>query len=411
MTGVTIDHMVSLVAFIAVLTVAIGGYSQIIGAAIVYQQSHQVAMKGAELANTLLLSEGYPLSWGQNNSTPSSFGLQAPEIGGYSLSPFSLQRLTSATQAPVYYNKTGLWYSNNSLGGGSYLLVPMTNAVNYAAAAKLLGVNGSYGFRLTITPTLNVSISEINVNPLRLRVDVRGLGLSVQGATLNYVLYHAVAQGGQNVSLESFSGTSQTDSTGSVVLDFPSVNGGENAYSTIVYARLSGLAGVGYHSHDTSGNNKVIPFVEDYANRIILLAHSWDVQTFPLPVEALYYNATFFYLTQNFELREIQLINASGLIKSDILNYGEGEPYKRVQIPTENVGILVVAYRWENNYGIAVMPWGISALGFSVTFGGNPSSADWVATELRQVTINKVSYQVKVAVWNTKGYQTWGYNP
>jgi hypothetical protein len=405
MTGVTIDHMVSLVALIAVLMVSIGAYSQIISAAIIYQQNHQVAMKAAEFTNMLLLNAGYPVAWGQSNSTPSSFGLQDPEIGGYSLSPFSLQRLTSATQTEVYYYKTVLWYSNNSLGGGGYLLVPINNAVNYTDAAKLLGVNGSYGFRVTIMPTLNVSISEVNLNPLRLQVDVRGPSLAVGGATLNYFLYQAVAQGGQNASIQSFSGTSQADSTGSALLEFSSVNGAENAYSTIIYARLSGLVGVGYHSRDTIVNNKVIPFVEDYANRIILLAHSYDVHTFPNPA-ALHYSASFFSLTQDFQLSQIQLANASG-----VLTYGEGTPYLRVQIPAETVGILVAAYRSNEGYGVALMPWGISALGFSVTFGGNPTSADWVATELRQLTVNQVSYQVKVAVWSTKGYQPWGYNP
>ncbi len=406
MTGVTIDHMVSLVALISVLMVSLGAYSQIIGTAMVYQQNHHIAMKAAELANTLLLSPGYPFGWGQSNSTPSSFGLQDPEIGGYSLSPFSLQRLTSATQDLVYYYKTGLWYSNDSLGGGGYLLVPTNNALSYTTAAKLLGVDGSYGFRLTMTPTLNVSISEVNLNPLRLEVDVRGPGLTLQGAALNYFLYHS-----EGSSIKSSSGTSQTDSTGSALLEFPSVNAEENAYSTVVYARLSGLVGVGYHSRDTIENNKVIPFVEDYANRIILLAHSWDVQTFPPPVAALHYDATYFALTPDFELQQIQLLNASGLIISGVLNYGLGKPFVRVQIPAETVGILVVAYNWGNSYGIALMPWGISALGFSMTFGGNPSSADWVATEVRQVTVHQVSYQVKVEVWNTKGYQPWGYNP
>jgi hypothetical protein len=217
-------------------------------------------------------------------------------------------------------------------------------------------------------------------------------------------LYHAIAQGSNKTSIESFSGTSQTDSSGSATLEFSSVNGAEEAYSTIVYSSLSGLVGVGYHSSDTAENNKVIPFVEDYANRIVLFAHSYDVHTFPNPA-ALHYSASYFSLTQDFQLTQIQLANASG-----VLTYGGGKPYLRVQIPAET-GILVVAYRSNEGYGIALMPWGISALGFSITFGGNPSSADWVSTELRQVTINQVSYQVKVAVWSTKSYQPWGYNP
>ena len=411
MAGVTIDHMIAFVLLIAVLMASMGAYSQIISSAVAYQQNHKVAMKAAELANALLLSTGDPKDWGQGNSTPSALGLQDPETGGYSLSAFSLARLSSATQALVYYSKTGLWYSNNSLGGGGTLFVPVTNAVNYTTATKLLGVNGSYAFRLTVTPTLNVSISEVNLNPLRLKVDVRGPGLTVRDATLNYFLYRAVPQGGQYPSFQSFSGTSQTDSTGSATLIFPSVDGSQYAYSVMVYARLGGLTGVGYRTRESIGNNKIMPFVEDFKNRVVLIAHSWDVHNFPPPVAALHFNTTFLSLTQNFELREIQMVNSSGFLKSGKVNYGEGYPYARVQIPTQSAGILVVAYRWGNDFGMVMMPWGISALGFSITFGGDPSSADWVATELRQVTVNRVSYQVKLAVWNTKGYQPWRYNP
>lgn len=411
MAGVTIDHLVALTLLLSVLMLSIGAYSQIIGAAVIQQQNHHIAMKAYDLANTILLSPGYPLGWGQGNSTPSAFGLQDPDVGGYSVSPFSLQRLVSSSQAQVYYPKTGQWYSNNSLGGGGSLLVPIINAVNYTTAAKLLGVNGSYGFQLTVMETLNVSISEVTLNPLRLRVFVRGPGLILSGATLKYFLYHAVPQGGQYPSIETFSGTTQTDSTGSAVLEFLSVDGSQNAYSAVVYASLGGLSGVGYRSRETSGNNKVIPFIEDFENRIVLLAHSYDVHSYGPPVAALHFNATFFLLTQNFGLREIQLTESAGLVRSGKLNYGEGYPYFRLQIPTEGEGILVVAYRWGNNYGMVMMPWGVSALGFSITFGGNPSSADWVATEIRQVTVNGIAYQVKLAVWSTKGQQIWRYKP
>jgi len=410
MTGVTIDHLVALTVFLTVLMLSIGAYSQIIGAAIIQQQNHQVAMKASDLANAILLSPGYSPYWGEGNSTPSAFGLQDPDVGGYSLSPFSLQRLASS-QAQVYYYKTGLWYSNNSLGGGGSFLVPIKNAVNYTISAKMLGVNGSYGFQLTVMPTLNVSISEVNLNPLRLIVKVRGPGLALSGAALTYFFYRAVPKGETYPSIEAFSGTSQTDSTGSALLEFPSVDGSKYAYSIVVYASLGGLTGVGYRSRQTLIKNQIIPFIDDYENRTVLLAHSWDVHEFPKPVAALHFNATFFFITQNFELRQIELSNSSGLLNSGVVNYGQGKPYVRVQIPIQGEGILVVAYRWGNNFGIAMMPWGVSALGFSMTFGGDPSGADWVATEIRQVTVNRISYQVKLSVWNLRGRQLWRYKP
>lgn len=408
MTGVTIDHLVALTLLLAVLMISIGAYSQIIGAAIIQQQNHQVAMKASDLANTILLSSGYPLNWGQGNSPPSAFGLQDPDVGGYSLSPFSLQRLSSQ-QSQVYYNKTGLWYSNTSLGGCSSLLVPLNNAVNYTTAAKLLGVNGTYGFQLTIMPTLNVSISEISWNPfLRLKVGVRGPGLALSGAALNYFFYHAILNPyADSPLIEALSGTSQTDSTGLAYLDFPTVTDQKFAYSIIVYASLSGLVGSGYYSHSTIADSAyIVPLIQNFEQGKVLLAHNWDINRPSRgQTAALHYNATFLILTKDFELRSVAIANSTG-----VLNNGEGKPFNQTQIPTSDLGILLVTYRKSaNEYGIAMMPWGVSALGFSITFGGDPSNADWVATEIRQATVNGISYQVKLAVWNTKGRQIWRY--
>lgn len=411
MPGVTIDHMIALIMFVAVLIASIGAYSQIMGAAIIQQRNHQVAMESYELANSILLNPGYPLVWGQSNSIPLSFGLQDPNQGGYALSPFSLQRLVSSSQAPVYYNKTGLWYSNNSLGGGGSLLTPVTGCVNYTTAAKLLGVNASYGFQLVIKPTLNVSISEINRNPLKLMVGVSGAGLPLSGAYLNYSLFNAVPSGNLNIPyplLNVYSGTAQTNTTGSALLQFTSVNG-SNAYSIIVYAYLSGLVGSGYYSRNSFTNNAfIVPLVQNFTTGQVLLAHNWDIN--PPSVggtpAALHYNSTFLVLDKNFGLREVALVNSNGTV-----NYGQGKPYGQVRIPTSEPGILLVTYRKGNEYCITMTPWGISPLGFSVTFGGDSSNADWVATELRQMTVNGISYQVKLAVWNLKGRQIWRYNP
>jgi hypothetical protein len=390
--------------------VSMAAFGQITNTAIMYQRNHQISMKAAELANTLLLSPGDPVGWGQSDDIPFAFGLQDAERAGYSLDAFSLSRL-SYSQPLVYYNKTGLWYSNNSLTGGiGALLVPVTEVVNYTTASRLLGVEESYAFRLTITPTLNVSLLELSLNPLRIEVDVRGLRGAVSDATLNYFLYHAVPGGGQYPSFEALSGTSRTDITGYAILEFPSVDGSQFAYSIIVYARVGGLSGVGYQGRDSITNNKVIPFIEDFQNRVVLLAHSWDVHNFGPPVAALHFNATFFSLTQDFQLHEIQMVDSGGFVRHGLVNYGETYEYVRAQIPSQTAGILIVAYRWGNSFGIVMMPWGIGVLGFSAMYGGDPSAADWVAVELRQVTINKMSYQAKVAVWKTS-YQTVRYNP
>lgn len=395
MASVTIDHMVSVIVLISALLLTMGLHSQIVSAAILYQRNHQVAVKAANLIDSICLSSGYPENWGQSNSTPLAFGLQDPEAAGYSLSPFALQRLLSSGGDLIYYPKAGMWFTNVSMGQGGFLGVPVAECINYATVAELLGVNGSYGFQLSITPTLSVSVSEVDANPLRLRVEVRGPGLALSGATLNYYLYLAKPGDGQFPSMEIRSGTAQTDSAGSAILEFdPPIDGSQSTYSIIVYAHLSGFVGTGYYSHEIIETHHIIPFIENFEQGTILLAHSWDVHTFPPPVSALFYNATFLLLRGDFKLRPIQIENSTGKI-----NYGLGWPYGRVRVPSDP-GILIVTYRKGNDFGIVMMPWGIGTMGVSVKFGDDSSGHDWVATELRQVTVAERSYQVKLALWS-----------
>jgi len=85
------------------------------------------------------------------------------------------------------------------------------------------------------------------------------------------------------------------------------------------------------------------------------------------------------------------------------LNSGEGFPDVGTQIPSSEVGLLVISYmKNPNQMGSIIVPWGVGALGVSASFDGgfgSSSGYDFVATELRQVTINDISYQVKVSAW------------
>jgi hypothetical protein len=275
----------------------------------------------------------------------------------------------------------------------------------------LLGVNGSYGFQLVIKPTLTVSISEVNLNPLRLGVNVRGPGLPLSGASLNYSLFIAVPSGDPDIPyplLNVYSGTAKTDNTGSATLEFASIDGSQYAYSIIIYAHLSGLVGSSYHSRTSFTTSAfIVPLVQNFETGQVLLAHNWDINP-PSGggTAALHFNSTFLVYDKNFRLREVAIANSNGTV-----NNGQGYPYHQVQIPTSEPGILLVAYRKGNEYCITMTPWGISTLGFSITYGGDPSNADWVAAELRQMTVDGISYQVKLAVWNLKGRQIWRYNP
>jgi hypothetical protein len=88
--------------------------------------------------------------------------------------------------------------------------------------------------------------------------------------------------------------------------------------------------------------------------------------------------------------------------------YGQGteKAYGNITIPTYNPGILVVTYRKSaTQYGAVMMPWGLSAMAFPVTFGGDPSQQEWVATDMRHVTVSGIAYQAKLALWSLEGYQ------
>jgi hypothetical protein len=317
-------------------------------------------------------------------------------------------RLNYSAGEPVYYPKTEQWYSNITMGFGNFLLVPQTKALNYSTAARLLGINGSYGFQLTVMPIVTVSISEVQPeDPLRIAISVSGTGFPLSNAEVSYCLLMVSLAGGGGAypSYTTKYGTVYTDDTGSASLEFAEVDDDEISYALIAYAHLSGLIGVGYHERANSDKQYVLPFVDDFATRRVLIAHSYDVHYFGPPEAELSYNATFVLLTEDFTLSEMPL----GTGKVGKVNYGVGKPYGSVTIPTYNPGILIITYRKSAvEGGVVMMPWGISSMAFPVTFGDSPFGKEWVATDIRQVIVNSIAYQVKLALWSLEGYQVIG---
>lgn len=410
-TGSTIDHLVSLMVFLGAILLFIGLFNQTIQTAILYQRHRSIATKCSDLLDNMLLNPGVPLDWGKSNCIPTGFGLQDPEFMQYRLSSFSLMRLLSSSGDRVYYSKTGEWYSNVSWGiGGGYLLLPESECINYSTVSKLLGTNGTYGFQLTIMPTLTVDITEVQTNPLKLKIQVEGPGSPLSGANLTYLMFWANTVTPDDIPiLNSTSGSLQADLSGIAYKEFSSdpylrVDDNKTAYTFIVKAHIGGLYGVGYKSRETitkAGN--IIPFVESYENGTVLLAHKWGKND---PGEecqgALHFNSTFYVLPESFSPIQFEIQNSSGHV-----NYG-GQSYQRITIPTSNPGFLVVGYRHGNQYGMVVMPWGIGTIGVSVVFGDNPRNAEWVATDIRQVLVNNIAYQAKLALWSLEGYQVIG---
>jgi|YelNatPaOPRAMG01_1025707.scaffolds.fasta_scaffold36252_4 hypothetical protein len=411
MAGSTIDHLIAMTVFLGAILIFVGLFNQTIQTAILYQRNKYIATKCSDLLDNILLNPGIPTNWGRSNVIPTSFGLQDPEFTQYRLSPFSLLRLVSASGTPVTYPKLGLVCSNTTIGFGNFLLVPYTKAINYSLATRLLGVNGSYGFQLTITPIVTVSITKVGSNPVTLSVNVKGAGFPLSNAVVSYCLIIVKPTGGegQYPSFTTNYGTAYTNAEGSAILSFSTINEAQDSYVLIVYVHHGGLIGTGYYEHILNKENYIVPFIYDFGNEggQVLLAHSWDVHGGDHPA-AITYNATFVILTEDFTLREMPL----GAGRVGLLNYGnDPHTYEIITIPTYNPGILVVTYRKSANpkdSGVVLMPWGISSLAFPVVFGEDPSSKTWVATDIRQVLVGNVAYQAKLALWSLEGYQVIG---
>ncbi len=410
MASAAIDHMVSITIFLAAILLFTSLFSQTIQTAVVYQQHRAIATKCSDVLDSIMLNSGNPTNWGQTNSTPTSFGLQDPEFTQYQLSPFSLMRLNSSTGSSVYYPQTDLTYCNLTLGFGQSLYVPYSQIINYSLASTLLGLNGTYGFSLTIAPVLTVTINQVQSNPLNLSIAVMGAGFPLAGATVNYCFLSITGRDqGSYPAYTVSNGSRTTNDAGLAYVDFPDFDETTYSYALIAYAHLSGLTGIGYHEGILYSESFVVPFVSNFETGEVILAHSWDVHAGANPAE-IAFNATFVLLSDDFTLREMPLDNETGKIVGK-LNYGQDpqHAYANLTINTRSSGILIVTYSKSNvENGVVVMPWGISSLAFTVTFGGDPQIQEWVATDMRQVIINRVAYQAKLSLWSMGGRQVIG---
>jgi hypothetical protein len=238
-----------------------------------------------------------------------------------------------------------------------------------------------------------------------LNMEVVGTGFPLANATVSWCFLNITKKGDQSSpSYKSLSGTTYTDEQGSASLTVGNI--GENdSYALIAYAHISGLVGIGYHERITGYKRYVIPFVDSFEDKRVLLAHSYDVNYQGAPESPVFYNATFVMLTEDFTLREMPMQNATGKIN---YGYGTEKTYQNLTIPTYNPGILIITYQSNNEYGFVLMPWGISSMAFPVVFGDSPFTKEWVATDMRQVIVNGIAYQATLALWNLEGYQVIG---
>jgi hypothetical protein len=401
MVSSTIDHMAAVTALIAATLIFIGLFSQTIQTAVIYQQHKALSNKANDILDTLLLNPGIPVNWGQTDGLPTGFGIQDPEFTQYRLSSYSLMRLQSSVGTSVYYPVTGEYYSNVTVGDRNFLLVPYSLSVNYSTAAKLLGITNAYGFQLSLNPIVSVSIQEISAaNPLTLRLGVSGVGSALSYATINYCFLKVLGSGPGTPTYDISFNTIEADASGSATLNIPNVVA-TDAYALIAYARLGGLVGIGYRER-TGNSQYIIPFVDSIEEGRIQLAHSYNVHEDQDPESAVFLTATYVLLAEDYTLREMPIIEQKELV---VYGHGADKTYVNVTIPTHSPGILVIPYKSNNVDGITLMPWGMSAMAFPVVFGGDSSKQEWVATDMRQVTVGGITYQARLALWSLEGYQ------
>jgi hypothetical protein len=404
LAGATIDHLVSVIIFLAATLLFISLFNQTIQTAVIYQQHRAVATKCSDLLDTMLLTPS-----NATIRTWTAFGLQDPEFTQYTLSPFSLMRLSSSG-TPVYYEKTGMTYSNTTVGLGNFLFMPLSDVVNYSSALRVLGINSTYGFQLTLTPVVTISINETSTSPLTLSISVSGISFPLANAAVSYRLIPISLNGAypDYLTIPNQTGTNYTDAAGSVSVTFQNFTPNKTlTYAFVAYAHIGGLTGVGFYA-PPSGNQWVVPFVDSLSTQKVILAHSYDVPytSVGLP-DTLWYNATFVFLNEDFNFQEMQLADSTGNVTS-----GSGHLFGAVTISdtnsSYNPGVLLIAYGNGAAGGVVMLPWGLGSLAFPVTFGGNPAEQEWVATDMRQVLINGVAYQAKLSLWSYKGVQVIG---
>ena len=406
MASGAVDHIVSLIIFMAALLIFIGLFSQSMQTGIAYEQHKALSTKTSDLLDNILLNPGLPSNWGQSDDAILGFGLQDPDFFQYKLSSFSPMRLTSSILPPVYYN--GGYYSNVSTGVGTYLLSPFAKDLNYSTVSKTLGINDTYGFQLTLTPTITFSIEKTSTGtPLQLSINAAGTGYLLANSPITYSLIVVNQNVNDYPSYRIISGACTTNEEGSTpTLTFSGIDGESQSYALIVYSYLNGLRGIGNYVHIPPSTLKsIVPLIDSFQDRNITIATSDSVgQTPQSPSYSLLsYNASFAILSEDYTIRPVSLDQPSAVGKV-FYDSDSGQNQSSVTVPN-NAGILIVTYKdTADHYGVVLMPWGLNSMAFPLTFGGNPLGQEWVTNDIRQVTIGGIAYQAELRLWSLQGY-------
>jgi hypothetical protein len=392
--------VVSIIVLLAAIVLFVGLFDQTLSVAVDYQRNTTTAKQCDNLLDEILLTPTPPIS-----GTPAWFGLQGSTLPTYNLDPFLIMRLDSSGGTPTSYQKTGQTYSEITTNPNNYLLYPYNDMITYSTALSLLGLKGIYGFQLSLTPTISVSVTVISTNPLSLSVNARGTSFPLANAQVNYLLLPVSLKNNcpEFETISNQMGTTQTNQLGSTLpITFSNFYPNPNlTFAFVAFAHLDGISGIGYYVNPPVGSQSVVPFLAPVSTLNVNLANSNDVPVTSTKDTPLYYNSTFIFESENYAFEQTSI---GGSSSSGLLHSGPGYSPATISMGSYTPGILMIAYSNAANSGVTMMPWGFSSLGFSLTFGNSPVNQSWIATDLRQVEINGVSYQATLSLWSTQSY-------
>ncbi|MCJ7635160.1 hypothetical protein MUP77_22555 [Candidatus Bathyarchaeota archaeon] len=387
MVSYTIDFIASIVVVTVLLTSSIIIVAQDLNRAVIYQQDQQIFLKASDILNNVLQNTGYPQDWGQTNATPRSFGLDIPYAEYITPSPFTPLRLIQ-TNEKILYNSVEY---RNLTTGNTHLFLRSSEYINYNDAAELLAVENDFGFLISITPVLNISISQIRASPLKIGISVQGPSGGVAGASLNASLFYVK----KSTPYPSISNPirSQTISniSGGAEIDFPGINADDTSYIALLKANTGGTVGVSYYTNTYSMDSSILPFVTNYSEGEISLVHRKDITTSYAYDGAAYYNLTFINQLGKTDFQSVKLGNPYGTVDTN-------NP-KIVSLSVGSPGILLVSSKTAGGYELTTMPWGITPLCLHMTYGADPINKKTVVKTSQFVSISGLSYKIEVALW------------
>lgn len=377
----TIDYIISIVIVTTVLTSSIVIVSQDLGRAVTYQQDQQTYVEASNLLNNLLQNKGYPLGWGQTNETPTSFGLNDPFAEMMMPSPFTPMRLMQ-TKETIIYNSVE--YRN--------LTTPTTNLflrsdeyIDYAQAVKLLSVDETFDFQLSIIPVLRITVSQKNSNPLIIGVSLEGSSGTLSGASLKASLFQIKNESKPYPSISNpIQYNTVSNVSGDAEIAFPNLND-TTPYIVLVKADAGVISGVGYYSN--AKDSPILPIVTSYKDGEVSLVHSTNI------VGDVYYNLTFITQVGKTDFQSVELGTMHGIVNTStpgVVRLGPGNP-----------GILLVSSKivGDNNSKLTIMPWGITPLCLSLNYGADSADKKNIAQKSQLVSIYGLSYQVDLTLW------------